>query len=62
MANFLKIGGYPVEYDPIKHGPYDPARYYGKREFITCNIFSLIQLIILYNNPFFLQPILRSWI
>ncbi|KAM0731919.1 putative ATP synthase subunit f, mitochondrial [Formica fusca] len=26
----LKIGGYPPEYDAAKHGPYNPARYYGK--------------------------------
>ncbi|XP_011870606.1 PREDICTED: putative ATP synthase subunit f, mitochondrial [Vollenhovia emeryi] len=30
MASGLKFGGYPAEYDPVKHGPYDPARYYGK--------------------------------
>ncbi|XP_076171344.1 ATP synthase, subunit F [Ptiloglossa arizonensis] len=24
------IGDYPLEYDPVRHGPYDPARYYGK--------------------------------
>ncbi|XP_071571866.1 putative ATP synthase subunit f, mitochondrial [Temnothorax nylanderi] len=30
MADKLKIGGYPAEYDPVRHGPYDPARYYGK--------------------------------
>ncbi|XP_076248099.1 ATP synthase, subunit F [Calliopsis andreniformis] len=23
-------GEYPVDYDPAKHGPYDPSRYYGK--------------------------------
>ncbi|XP_020292775.1 putative ATP synthase subunit f, mitochondrial [Pseudomyrmex gracilis] len=27
-----KIGGYPPQYDPVKHGPYDPARYYGKAD------------------------------
>ncbi|GAB1865964.1 Putative ATP synthase subunit f, mitochondrial [Camponotus japonicus] len=26
----LKLGGYPAEYNAAKHGPYDPARYYGK--------------------------------
>ncbi|XP_012540795.1 putative ATP synthase subunit f, mitochondrial [Monomorium pharaonis] len=31
MTNkLLQFGGYPAEYDPVKHGPYDPARYYGK--------------------------------
>jgi len=34
MENKLPFGGYPAEYDPVKHGPYDPARYYGKREFV----------------------------
>lgn len=34
MEKNLKFGGYPAEYDPVKHGPYDPARYYGKREFV----------------------------
>lgn len=26
----MGMGDYPVEYDPKKHGPYDPAKYYGK--------------------------------
>ncbi|XP_015435222.1 PREDICTED: putative ATP synthase subunit f, mitochondrial [Dufourea novaeangliae] len=26
----MRIGDYPIEYDPGRHGPYDPARYYGK--------------------------------
>lgn len=30
MADKLKFGGYPAEYDPVRHGPYDPARFYGK--------------------------------
>ncbi|XP_075231358.1 ATP synthase, subunit F [Lycorma delicatula] len=24
------IGDYPADYNPKVHGPYDPARYYGK--------------------------------
>ncbi|XP_012231157.1 putative ATP synthase subunit f, mitochondrial isoform X2 [Linepithema humile] len=32
MTSNLKIGGYPAEYDPVRHGPYDPARYYGKAD------------------------------
>lgn len=28
----MRFGDYPPEYDPHKHGPYDPARYYGKRK------------------------------
>ncbi|XP_050539532.1 putative ATP synthase subunit f, mitochondrial [Daktulosphaira vitifoliae] len=26
----MAIGDYPAEYNPKIHGPYDPARYYGK--------------------------------
>ncbi|XP_046836429.1 putative ATP synthase subunit f, mitochondrial [Vespa crabro] len=26
----MGFGDYPAEYDRAKHGPYDPARYYGK--------------------------------
>ncbi|CAB3253828.1 unnamed protein product [Arctia plantaginis] len=26
----MAFGDYPKEYDPATHGPYDPARYYGK--------------------------------
>ncbi|XP_043248470.1 putative ATP synthase subunit f, mitochondrial [Colletes gigas] len=26
----MEFGNYPAEYEPAKHGPYDPARYYGK--------------------------------
>lgn len=26
----MAIGDYPVDYNPKVHGPYDPARYYGK--------------------------------
>lgn len=29
----MGIGDYPIEYDPKKHGPYDPARFYGKGEY-----------------------------
>lgn len=29
----MGFGDYPAEYNPAKHGPYDPARYYGKREY-----------------------------
>lgn len=29
----MGFGDYPAEYNPKVHGPYDPARYYGKREF-----------------------------
>ncbi|XP_012266791.2 putative ATP synthase subunit f, mitochondrial [Athalia rosae] len=26
----MGFGDYPAEYNPSIHGPYDPARYYGK--------------------------------
>ncbi|XP_066592346.1 putative ATP synthase subunit f, mitochondrial [Prorops nasuta] len=26
----MAIGDYPIQYDRKVHGPYDPARYYGK--------------------------------
>lgn len=29
----MAIGDYPIEYDRKLHGPYDPARYYGKRKY-----------------------------
>lgn len=28
----MAFGDYPKEYNPAVHGPYDPARYYGKRK------------------------------
>lgn len=28
----MGFGDYPAEYIPEKHGPYDPARFYGKGE------------------------------
>ncbi|KAF5271221.1 hypothetical protein FQA39_LY08228 [Lamprigera yunnana] len=28
----MALGDYPLEYDSKKHGPYDPARYYGKAD------------------------------
>lgn len=29
----MGFGDYPAEYKPQVHGPYDPARYYGKRKY-----------------------------
>lgn len=29
----MAFGDYPAEYNPKTHGIYDPARYYGKREY-----------------------------
>ncbi|KAF7265242.1 ATP synthase, subunit F [Rhynchophorus ferrugineus] len=28
----MAFGDYPAEYNPSVHGPYDPARYYGKAD------------------------------
>lgn len=28
----MALGEYPAEYNPKVHGPYDPARFYGKRK------------------------------
>ncbi|XP_076345263.1 ATP synthase, subunit F [Tachypleus tridentatus] len=28
----MGFGDYPAEYNPKVHGPYDPARYYGKAD------------------------------
>jgi hypothetical protein len=38
---------YPKEYNPRVHGPYNPARFYGKRKIL--NEFKLTQI------PFFLN-------
>jgi len=29
------IGEYPAEFNAKVHGPYDPARFYGKREYLV---------------------------
>lgn len=29
----MGFGDYPANYIPEKHGPYDPARFYGKRKY-----------------------------
>lgn len=29
----MGFGDYPAEYNPAKHGPYDPSRFYGKRKY-----------------------------
>jgi len=34
-------GEYPAEYNPRVHGPYDPARYYGKRKVFAFNCVTL---------------------
>lgn len=31
----MAFGDYPAEYNPKVHGPYDPARYYGKGKIIN---------------------------
>ncbi len=30
IFNKMAFGDYPAEYNPKVHGPYDPARFYGK--------------------------------
>lgn len=34
----MALGDYPAEYNPKVHGPYDPARFYGKRKCSNRNI------------------------
>lgn len=34
----MAFGDYPVEYNPSVHGPYDPARFYGKRKYLYFNV------------------------
>jgi F-type H+-transporting ATPase subunit f len=41
------FGNYPVEYNRAIHGPYDPAKYYGKR---MTKIFIFHYLLIYYLN------------
>ncbi len=31
----MAFGDYPAEYNPKVHGPYDPARFYGKGKLIS---------------------------
>lgn len=39
----MNFGNYPPEYNPKVHGPYDPARYYGKGK--TANLLFLLAFI-----------------
>lgn len=34
----MGFGEYPADYNPKVHGPYDPARFYGKREYNSCTM------------------------
>ncbi|XP_037035175.1 putative ATP synthase subunit f, mitochondrial [Bradysia coprophila] len=34
----MGFGDYPPEYDAKHHGPYNPARYYGKRDIPFSNV------------------------
>lgn len=45
----MAFGDYPVEYNPSVHGPYDPARFYGKRKY---SYFNLGLNIKRYNEKF----------
>lgn len=43
----MGFGDYPAEYNPRVHGPYDPARYYGKGKwfiFFNSGIFQIDDL------------------
>ena len=42
-----KYTEYPKEYNPRIHGPYNPARFYGKRKKIS-NLFILVNIINFY--------------
>lgn len=47
----MGFGDYPADYNPRVHGPYDPARYYGKGKwFIIFNsgIFQIDDLFMSY--------------
>lgn len=40
----MAFGDYPAEYNPRVHGPYDPARYYGKGKWFIIFILARFQL------------------
>lgn len=40
---WLNFGDYPAEYKPEVHGPYDPARYYGKGNYQF--VFSISEIV-----------------
>lgn len=47
----MGFGDYPAEYNPRVHGPYDPARYYGKGKsfiFFNSGIFQIDDLFMSY--------------
>lgn len=44
----MAFGDYPAEYNPKVHGPYDPARFYGKRKLVTMlvrDVFKIYQTL-----------------
>lgn len=41
----MGFGDYPAEYNPAKHGPYDPARWYGKREYHIKLLLITVQIV-----------------
>jgi hypothetical protein len=45
----MAYGDYPAEYNAKVHGPYDPARYYGKGE---CPNFSSLLIYLQIENTF----------
>lgn len=48
----FKFGEYQPGYDPKIHAPYDPARYYGKREYLIYFSF-LFKCLTNWHFPFF---------
>jgi hypothetical protein len=35
ISSKMGFGDYPAEYNPKVHGVFDPARFYGKGEWLT---------------------------
>lgn len=52
----MGFGDYPKEYNPAVHGPYDPARYYGKRK-IKINNFILESTM----SDYVIMDLVFSW-
>lgn len=42
-------GEYPNEYNPRVHGPYDPARWYGKRKLYFKLRCGVLLIVIVFN-------------
>lgn len=52
----MGFGDYPAEYDPKIHGPYDPARYYGKGKLENSTVNMQVHYVTLFlsiaDKPF----------